>query len=107
MAQATNVQSTNTPAVPTRRRFLSTAAGIAAGGTVLALATIPPALAAAAPAGPLDGASASPARALDDAGEAWKSVASASVVSWRPRGRSIGILRIRVISLWLPYAKST
>jgi len=31
---------------PTRRRFLSQAAGAATGGTVLALATIPPALAA-------------------------------------------------------------
>jgi hypothetical protein len=42
------------PAVSTRRRFLSQAAGVAAGGTVLALATIPPALAATAPASPLD-----------------------------------------------------
>jgi len=47
---------TNTPisqndAAPSRRRFLSHAAGVAAGGAVLALATIPPASAAAAPAG--------------------------------------------------------
>jgi hypothetical protein len=42
------------PAVSTRRRFLSHAAGLAAGGTALALATIPPAPAAAAPAGSLD-----------------------------------------------------
>jgi hypothetical protein len=42
------------PVDPTRRRFLSNAAGVAAGGTVLALATIPPASAAAAPAGSLD-----------------------------------------------------
>ncbi len=34
------------PAVSTRRRFLSRAAGVAAGGAVLALATIPPASAA-------------------------------------------------------------
>jgi hypothetical protein len=64
MAQADSVHSTpptNTPIsqihpvdAPSRRRFLSTAAGIAAGGTVLALATIPPASAAAAPAGSLD-----------------------------------------------------
>lgn len=38
------------PVDSTRRRFLSQAAGVAAGGTVLALATIPPASAAAAPA---------------------------------------------------------
>jgi hypothetical protein len=42
------------PVVESRRRFLSNAAGIAAGGAVLAVATIPPAPAAAAPAGLLD-----------------------------------------------------
>jgi hypothetical protein len=42
------------PVDPTRRRFLSQAAGVAAGGTVLALATIPFASAAAAPAGLAD-----------------------------------------------------
>lgn len=42
------------PVGPTRRHFLSQAAGVAAGGTVLALATIPPASAAAAPAALLD-----------------------------------------------------
>jgi hypothetical protein len=42
------------PVDPTRRHFLSQAAGVAAGGTVLALATIPPASAAAALAGALD-----------------------------------------------------
>lgn len=42
------------PVDPTRRHFLSQAAGVAAGGTVLALATIPPAPAAAAPARLLD-----------------------------------------------------
>jgi hypothetical protein len=42
------------PVDSTRRRFLSQAAGVAAGGTVLALATISPALAAAAPPGALD-----------------------------------------------------
>ena len=42
------------PVVSTRRRFLSQAAGAAAGGTALALAPIPPAPAAAAPAGLLD-----------------------------------------------------
>jgi hypothetical protein len=55
MTQADSVHSTppsNTSALPvdpTRRRFLSTA-----GGAVLALATIPPAAAAAAPAGMAD-----------------------------------------------------
>jgi hypothetical protein len=51
------VDSNNTIAAPvdqTRRRFLSQTAGVAAGGAVLALATIPPALAAAAPAGAPD-----------------------------------------------------
>jgi hypothetical protein len=42
------------PVDPTRRRFLSQAAGVAAGGTVLALATIPPVSAAATPAWALD-----------------------------------------------------
>ena len=49
MTQADRVYSTpptNAPADPTRRRFLSQSAGVAAGGTVLALA-IPPALAMA------------------------------------------------------------
>jgi hypothetical protein len=55
-----------------RRRFLTNVAGVAAGGTVLALATIPPASAAAAPTGSLDASNASPALraaaiALDDA----------------------------------------
>jgi hypothetical protein len=54
MAQANSDNSTPMPAVSTRRRFLSQAAGVAAGGTVLALATIPPASAAAAPAGLAD-----------------------------------------------------
>jgi hypothetical protein len=54
MAQADSNISTPAFVDPTRRRFLSQAAGVAAGGTVLALATIPPAPAMAAPAGPLD-----------------------------------------------------
>lgn len=41
------------PVDPTRRRFLTQAAGAAAGGTVLALATVSPALGKAAPASPL------------------------------------------------------
>jgi len=45
---------TNAPVVSTRRRFLTNAAGVAAGGTVLALATIPPTPASATPAGALD-----------------------------------------------------
>jgi hypothetical protein len=39
---------------PSRRSLPSQAAGVAAGGTVLALAAIPPASVAAAPAGALD-----------------------------------------------------
>lgn len=57
MTQADRVHSTppiNAPIDTTRRRFLSQAAGIAAGGTVLALATIPPARAASAPASLLE-----------------------------------------------------
>ena len=50
MAQADSKNSTVAPVVPTRRHFLSQAAGVAAGGTVLALATIPPAAAITAPA---------------------------------------------------------
>jgi hypothetical protein len=42
------------PVDSTRRRFLSQAAGVAAGGTVLALAAIPPSPAQTAPAGALD-----------------------------------------------------
>jgi hypothetical protein len=49
------------PPRSTRRHFLSGAAGVAAGGTALALATIPPAPAAAAPASALDPSKASPA----------------------------------------------
>ena len=51
MAQADRVLSTpptNTPVDTTRRHFLSQAAGLAAGGTVLALATVTPMPAAAA-----------------------------------------------------------
>jgi hypothetical protein len=61
MPKATRVLSTpplNTPIsqvdATSRRRFLTNAAGVAAGGTVLALATIPPASALVAPAGALD-----------------------------------------------------
>jgi hypothetical protein len=63
MAKADCVLSTpptNTPINTTRRRFLSQTAGVAASGAVLALATIPPAPAIAAPASPLDPANASP-----------------------------------------------
>jgi hypothetical protein len=64
MIQADSVHSTPTNTTisrndaPSRRRFLSQAAGVAAGGTVLALATIPPVSAVAAPAVPLDPANA-------------------------------------------------
>jgi hypothetical protein len=49
MAQANTENSTTMPAVSTRRRFLSQAAGVAAGGTVLALATVSATAEAAAP----------------------------------------------------------
>jgi hypothetical protein len=57
MTRADSVHSTpptNTPVDPTRRRFLSQAAGVAAGSAALALATIPPVSAATAPASPVD-----------------------------------------------------
>jgi hypothetical protein len=77
MAQANPDNSTPMPADQTRRRFLSQAAGVAAGSTVLALAIIPPASATAAPAGSLDASKASPAlraaaRALDEANDSLK-----------------------------------
>lgn len=56
MTKADSVHSTPqliTPADPTRRSFLSTAAGVAAGSTVLALAAISPASAIAAQASAL------------------------------------------------------
>ena len=54
MAQADSNISILASVDPTRRRFLSNAAGVPAGGAVLALATNSPVSAAAAPAGPLD-----------------------------------------------------
>ncbi len=48
MAQVDSENSIAMPAAPTRRHFLSTAVGVAAGGAALALATIPPASAAGA-----------------------------------------------------------
>jgi hypothetical protein len=54
MAQVNSDNSTLMPAVSTRRHFLTQAAGVTAGSAVLALATIPPGAALAAPAGALD-----------------------------------------------------
>jgi hypothetical protein len=50
MAQVNSENSTAMPVISTRRRFLSQAAGVAAGGAVLALAAELPAPAVAAPA---------------------------------------------------------
>jgi hypothetical protein len=63
MAQVDSENNTVMPVVQSRRRFLSQSAGMAAGGAVLALATIPPAPAIAAPASALDPANASPVSA--------------------------------------------
>jgi hypothetical protein len=76
MSQA-NSNTIAAPVDPTRRRFLSNAAGMAAGGTVLALAIFPPASAIASSARSLDASKASPAlraavRALDEAHERLK-----------------------------------
>jgi hypothetical protein len=110
MPKADSVHSTpptNSPIsqvdATSRRRFLSQAAGVAAGGTVLALAAIPPVSAVAAPASPLDAANASPALraatiALDEAhgrlkeANAAASADDATVTRWRelnpkPTGR--------------------
>jgi hypothetical protein len=54
MARVDSENSTAMPVDPTRRRFLSTTATLAAGSAVLALAAIPPASALVAPAGTLD-----------------------------------------------------
>jgi hypothetical protein len=81
------------PVDSTRRRFLSQAAGVATGGTVLALATFPPAAGAAVPASPLAPANASPALraaaiALGDAHESLEAAkarfiaADAKVSDW-------------------------
>jgi hypothetical protein len=62
MTQADRVLSTpptNAPVAPTRRRFLSTAAGVAAGSAALALATTSAASDATASASPLTPADAS------------------------------------------------
>jgi len=93
-----------------RRRFLAQVAGAGAGGAVLALATFPPAPAAAVPASPLDPAKAGPALrtaviALDEAHERLKeanaavSADDATVTKWRelnpktdrpPRAQELG-----------------
>jgi hypothetical protein len=61
MPKADRVHSTPPTSAPisqvdatSRRRFLTNAAGVAAGGAALALATIPPVSAVAAPASPAD-----------------------------------------------------
>jgi hypothetical protein len=121
MTQADSVHSTpptNTSA--TRRRFLSQSAGMAAGGAVLALATIPLASASAAPASPLDPANASPAlraaaRALDDAHERLKAAearfvaADAKVYDWandNPEPEK-GRARKRWVRKWNAYRDET
>jgi hypothetical protein len=54
MAQANSNNSITASVDPTRRRFLSNAAGVATGGAVLALATSQPIAAASAPAAQLN-----------------------------------------------------
>jgi hypothetical protein len=54
MARADSNDNISTSVTPTRRRFLSTAAGVAAGGAVLAMATITPTAAVALAGGPAD-----------------------------------------------------
>jgi len=64
MAQVNPENSTSMPVNPTRRRFLSQAAGVAAGGTVLALATVSATEGAAAPMVALASSGADPIFAL-------------------------------------------
>jgi hypothetical protein len=79
MAQANPDNSTTMPVVSTRRRFLSQAAGVAAGGSILALATIPPASAAAAPMAALAASEVDPIFALiEDYRAAAETVAAAA-----------------------------
>ena len=103
MAQIDSKNITAMPVVSTRRRFLSQAADIAAGGTVLALATIPPASAIAAPA----------AAAFDpvyDLIAAHRKAYAALLVALKEQTRleRIGdpladsIARIRVMPTWTP-----
>jgi hypothetical protein len=67
------------PAVSTRRHFLSQAAGVTAGSAVLALATIPPALATAAPMAALASSGVDPIFSLiEDYRTAAKTVAAAA-----------------------------
>jgi hypothetical protein len=91
MAQADSNISILASVDPTRRRFLSNAAGVAAGGTVLALV---PAPAIAAPATALDPANASPALraaaiAMDEAhdrlkaAKAWFTADDLKMAEWR------------------------
>jgi hypothetical protein len=49
----TTISKTHPVDAPSRRRFLSSAAGVAAGGTILALATVSATADAAAPMAPL------------------------------------------------------
>jgi hypothetical protein len=110
----------NRPVAPTRRGFLSRAAGVAAGSAVLALGTVPPASAAAAPASALDPANASPAlraaaRALDDAHERLEAAkgrfvaADAKVSDWvndNPEPEK-GRARKRWVRKWNEYRDET
>ena len=91
MARANENHTTVLPVDPTRRGFLLQTAGVTAGGSALAMAIIPPAL--AAPATSLDASSASPAlraaaQALDEAHERLKAAkarfieADAKVAEW-------------------------
>jgi hypothetical protein len=59
--------------------------GVAAGGTVLALAAIPPVLAAGAPVGALD-----PVFSLIEAHRAARAAYLVALDDWRPRGSGIG-----------------
>ena len=90
MAQADSNHTTimqNAPTVASRRSFLTKAAGVVAGGTVLALAPVSLVSAAAAPAGSLD-----PIFALI---EAHRTAQAAHIVALAERSRleSIGDLR--------------
>ena len=119
-SRADSENSTSMPVDQTRRRFLSQAAGVAAGSAVLAMATIPPALAAAVSASPLDASKASPAlraavRALDDAHERLKAAKARfvtddlKVAEWRANNPAPlkGRARKRWVRKWREYQDAT
>lgn len=90
MAQANTENSTTSPAVSTRRRFLSQATGVAAGGTVLAMATVSAPAGAAPPLAAVAASGVDPIFSLiEDYRVAAKVVEAAAIEVDRREGRLI------------------